>query len=270
MTTPTTTTTTTGTDVRGRFVWHELMTTDPEGAQNFYRSITGWETAPFEGAETPYTMWMNGQAPVGGVMQLPEDLRSRQVPPHWLTYVGTNDVDATAQQAKQLGGSIMVPPQDIPNVGRFAILADPQGAVFAIYKSSQEIPSSEDVPQVGEFSWHELTANDHVKAFDFYSKLFGWVKTDAMDMGPMGIYQMYGRSGGRPEGGMYNRGGDWPAPPNWLPYIKVSDINKAADAVKRGGGNIINGPMEVPGGDWILVGKDPQGGVFALHAAKQG
>ena len=256
-------------DFRGRFLWYELLTPAPDEAVDFYTSLIGWDTAPFGPVEGPegeeeYTMWMKGEAPVGGLMQLPEEAAAAGAPPHWLAYVGTPDVDATAEQASGLGATVLVPPTDIPTVGRFAVIQDPFGAVFAAYKPESDPPPEED-PSSGCFSWHELATRDYERAFDFYSALFGWEKTDAMDMGEEGIYQMYGR-GGATLGGMYNLTENMPWPPNWLYYIQVDDVHEAVDRVKGMGGQVLNGPMEVPGGDYIAQCLDPQGGGFAMHS----
>ncbi len=254
-------------DTRGRFVWHELMTTDPAAAQTFYKAVTNWTTQPFENSPTPYTMWIAGQTPVGGVMELPQNLRDMHVPPHWLTYISAPKVDDTFAKALTLGATQMVPPKDIPTVGRFAVLGDPQGAVFALF-TPEGGPPPKDGMSLGDFSWHELATTDHTKAFEFYSELFGWVTTSEMDMGPMGIYHMFGLSADAPMGGIYNKPKEMPAPPHWLPYALIADINKGADSVKAKGGMILNGPMEVPGGDWIVMSMDPQGAAFALHQKK--
>lgn len=247
----------------GRFVWYELITTDPQAAQSFYSNVIGWSTAPFEGGEMPYTLWMNGQAPVGGVMEIPQEARAQDVPPHWIAYVEVDDVDAAAGKAAKLGGAILVEPRDVPNVGRFAILHDPQGAAIAIHHSDQStVPNDE--PRVGEFSWHELATTDHEAALDFYSKLFGWKETDSMDMGEMGTYQMYGKSG-QTLGGMFNKSQDMPGPPSWLYYTTVDDIDGTVEKVREKGGQVLNGPMEVPGGK-IAQCLDPQGAMFAVYA----
>jgi predicted enzyme related to lactoylglutathione lyase len=251
---------------RGRFVWYELSTSDPAAAQRFYTAITGWGTQVFEGAGMPYTMWVNGENPIGGVMQLPAELSSQGVPPHWLPYVGTDDVDETVAEATQLGARVIVPAQDIPTMGRFAVLADPQGAVFAIYKSAQDMPEPEFAPQRGDASWHELTTTDYVAAFDFYSKLLGWEKQTEMDMGGGAKYMMYGRSSDSPMlGGMWNRP-DPAIPPNWMIYFKVDDADQTAERIKELGGQILNGPMEVPGGDRVAQAVDPQGAMFGIHS----
>lgn len=247
----------------GRFVWYELMTTDPQAAQSFYSDVVGWSTAPFESAEIPYTLWMNGEAPVGGVMELPPEARAHDTPPHWMAYVEVEDVEATAKKAAKLGGKILVEPQEIPDIGRFAVLQDPQGAAIAIHHNDQQTVPTDD-PQVGEFSWHELATTDHQAALDFYSKLFGWKETESMDMGEMGTYQMYGQDD-RTLGGMFDKSADMPGPPSWLYYTTVEDIDRTVEKVREKGGQVLNGPMEVPGG-MIAQCLDPQGAIFAVFA----
>ncbi|RMH19553.1 MAG: VOC family protein [Acidobacteria bacterium] len=251
---------------RGRFVWYELMTTDPQGAQAFYTQLIGWGTEDFPG-EQPYTMWTNDGTPLGGVMELPEEARQQGAPSHWIPYVAVPDVDAAVAQAGGLGAKTYVPPTDIPGAGRFAVLGDPQGAIFAVYRSANEHGGHDDMAEIGEFSWHELATTDHAAAFDFYRQLFGWHETDTMDMGEMGPYLMYGRVPGKPPlGGIFNKPPQMPGPAAWLLYVRVADVDQAVDAVKKLGGQILNGPMEVPGGDRIVQCMDPQGAAFALHS----
>lgn len=249
----------------GKFCWYELTTSDVEAAKAFYTKAIGWSTAPFEG-EMPYEMWINQEAPVGGVMTLSEEARQAHVPPHWMAYISTPSVDDTATQATQLGGQVLVPPRDIPNVGRFAVIADPQGASFAAFTPATPGEDSVFDPKVGEFSWHELATTDHTAAFNFYSALFGWEKAEGMDMGEMGTYQLYGRGDGKHLGGMFNKLPDMPGPPAWLYYISIDDVRVGVDRVKDLGGRLLNGPMEVPGGDLIAQCLDPQGAFFALHS----
>ncbi len=251
-----------GSNERGRFCWFDLMTTDPAAATKFYAKVVGWGTQEWD--QMPYTMWTVGDVPLGGVNELPEEARKAGTPPHWLAYIATPDVDNTIEQAKKLGGKVMVPPMDIPTVGRFAVMADPQGAVFAAFTAEGETPGHDGPRKPGEFSWHELATTDPDGAWSFYSELFGWNKTDAMDMGPAGMYQMYGR-GEMPLGGIFQKPDEIPMS-SWLFYAMVEDIEAAAKRVTAGGGKIVNGPMEVPGGDMIVQCMDPQGGMFALHA----
>jgi uncharacterized protein len=244
----------------GRFVWHDLMTKDSKAAIEFYKNVVGWGTQAWNGPQ-PYTMWTVDNTPIGGVMPMPA---AEKAPPHWLGYISTPNVDATVADATRRGASTHVPPTDIPTVGRFAVLMDPQGAAFAVYTSSAGSATADRPPKRGEFSWHELTTTDPVAAFEFYAALFGWEKTSAMDMGELGVYQMFGL-GGVPFGGVFKQPADMPGP-SWVHYIRIDDVPRVIEIVKANGGQVLNGPMEVPGGDWIANCMDPHGGVFAVHA----
>jgi predicted enzyme related to lactoylglutathione lyase len=250
-------------DSQGRFVWYELMTTDTGAAKSFYGTVVGWGTQDSNMPGMTYILFTVGETQVGGLMDQPEEARKMGAPPSWIGYVAVDDVDATADRAKRLGGTVHVPPTDIPNVGRFAIIADPQRAVLALFKSStprQDQPAEPGTP--GHAGWHELYAADWEKAFAFYNELFGWQKAEAMDMGQMGTYQLFS-VGGQTIGGMFNKPPTVPAP-GWLFYFNVGDIDAATERVKAGGGRILIDPMEVPGGGWIIQGMDPQGAMFAL------
>src|SRR5688572_29083868 len=251
----------------GRFVWHDLMTTDTEGAKKFYSGVAGWGTQEWDGGGGPYTMWTNNGAPFGGMMTLNDEMRKNNVPPHWLPSVGVENVDDTVAKATQLGATTIAPPMDIPGAGRYAIFQDPHGATIAIFAGEGAMSGAPaEPPAYGDFSWHELTTADHVAAFEFYNKLFGWEKITEFDMGAMGMYLIYGQRGVQ-YGGMMTRTPEMP-PPNWLCYIKVRDAKESAETIKRMGGTIMMEPMEVPGGDWIVVASDPQGAVTAVHAPK--
>ncbi|HEY4561352.1 MAG TPA: VOC family protein [Thermoanaerobaculia bacterium] len=258
-------------DARSHFVWYDLMTIDPEAAQAFYTAVAGWGTHVWETPGMPsYTMWTVGEKPIGGVVKLPDEAVAGGARPHWLAYVAVPDVDATTARARELGATVMVEPRDIPTVGRYSVLADPQGATIAAFTpapTSQRPPEPEGMPPVGEFSWHELITTDADAALAFYGDLFGWEKISDFDMGEMGLYQMYGRNG-KTLGGMFKKPAEMPGPPAWLYYARVADVNAAIEAARRQGGQVINGPMEVPGGDLIATFMDPQGGMFAVHQSK--
>lgn len=253
--------------VRGRFVWHELMTPDPKAAAGFYKDIMGWTPQPYD-KDPSYTLFTTGGRPRAGSMLLPEQAKAMGAPPHWLSHIGTPNVDVTARQTIELGGKVLKPAADIPDVGRFAILQDPQGVVFAVFTPKPGGPG--DVkPGLGDFSWHELVTTDWKSAWNFYQKLFGWEKTESMEMGPGNTYQMFGWKGNT-LGGMFNKPADMPFPPHWLPYALVPDSKKVAETVPRLGGKVLHGPMQVPGGDWITQLMDPQGAGFAVHSKKAG
>ena len=249
----------------GHFVWYECLTTDPTGAEAFYPKLTGWSTQPFEGGPAEYTMWMKGDIPVGGVMQLPDEAKEQGAPPHWLAYVSTPDVDKTLADATAAGATALAGPMDIPNVGRIVVLADPQGAVFAAFTPAGDPPPRPAMDEVGAFSWHELISSDPAAAFDFYSSLFGWVKTDAMDMGDIGTYQMFGNTADGSVGGFMHKPAEMPVSA-WVVYVNVDSTDDRAAQAKELGGQVMNGPMDIPGGGRIAQCMDPQGAAFALHS----
>lgn len=248
--------------MQGQFVWYELTTPDVDGARRFYPSITGWGTQQFD---KDYTMWTNGGAPIGGIFRLGPEQRQKGIPPNWMPYIEADNVDETARRATLLGGRVVHGPQDIPGTGRFAVLQDPQGATFGIYKSNRGSQGWDGTFVLGRFSWHELATTDYRKAFEFYRQLFGWEKTTEMDMGGGNMYSMYGQKG-KSFGGMYNKGPEMAQyPPGWLVYAHVKDVQKAVEAATRAGASVKQPPMDVPGGK-IAVLTDPQGATFAVHA----
>jgi predicted enzyme related to lactoylglutathione lyase len=249
------------------FVWYELMTTDAEAAESFYRKVVGWDAQDSGQAGMNYTLLLTGGVPTAGLMSLPKEACDAGAKPGWTGYVGVDDVDAYAGRVTEAGGAVHVPPTDIPNVGRFAMVADPQGAVFCLFKGQSEMPRSASNPnKPGLIGWHELMAVDGAKAFDFYAGLFGWTKDEAIDMGTMGRYQLFA-AGGPAIGGMMNKMAEMPVP-FWSYYFQVDSVGAALERLKTAGGKVINGPMEVPGGSWIVQGFDPQGAMFSLVSPK--
>jgi predicted enzyme related to lactoylglutathione lyase len=242
------------------------MTTDTKAAETFYDKVVGWTSEPFGNSPTPYTMFKrSGGAGVGGLMERPAGMH---MPPFWSMYIAVPKLEEAVAQIKRLGGSELSGVIDVPTVGRMQMLKDPQGAAFYIIQPEPRDNPPDRDPEVGEASWLELMTTDGPAAMSFYQQLFGWQPTEAMDMGDMGKYQMFNR-GPRMIGGMMNKPKEMAqAPPHWAIYFLVPDINAAAERVKANGGTILNGPMEVPGGDWILNAMDPQGAAFALHAKK--
>jgi len=246
--------------IPGNFVWYELLTTDVPQALEFYRHVVGWKTEPFG---TDYTMFVGGQGAMGGTMKLPEQASKMGAPPHWTSYVQVADVEATVALAKKLGGKVYVEPNDIPTVGRFAVIADPQGASISLLKPTDAM-ALHDMKKPGEVCWGELLTTDQASAFGFYSKLFGWTKSRDFDMGPMGNYLIYGLNG-TDLGGMMTKPKDAPMPPAWLYYIQVANLGAAIERATSRGARVLNGPHEVPGGAHIVQLMDPQGVAFSLH-----
>jgi predicted enzyme related to lactoylglutathione lyase len=245
---------------KGRFVWYEYLTRDVPSAVAFYTHVMGWKTQPFG---DDYTMWVGGQGPLGGVFRQPEEAAGKVGPPFWMASVQADDVDATAAEAAKRGGTVWRQPSDIPTVGRFAVIGDPQGASFALFKPSQAMTLHDLAPD-GEFCWNELLTRDGAAAVRFYSELLGWKILEEMDMGPMGKYRVFG-AGQERLGGITTAPPG--APPRWIFYTSTGDLEAAVKRATGKGGKVINGPMDIPGGGRIAQLTDPQGAVFALHQA---
>jgi predicted enzyme related to lactoylglutathione lyase len=243
----------------GRFVWYEYLAKDTKAAIAFYTDVVGWKTEPFQGG---YTMWVGSQGPLGGVMELGEAAKMG-LPPHWMAHVQVADVDATAARAKKLGGKVHKEPTDIPTVGRFAVLGDPQGASLSVFKPNEGM-TLHDPSKEGEFCWNELLTSDSAAAFRFYSELFGWKIIEEMDMGPMGKYRIFGIGETR-LGGAMTTSKDSGIPPMWLYYAETGDLDAALKRATAKGAKVVNGPMDVPGGGRIAQLMDPQNAPFALH-----
>jgi uncharacterized protein len=250
----------------GRPVWYELMTTDTAGAEKFYRNVLGWTSAPFPESPNPYSVFKrSGDTQVAGLMAIPQGMTA---PPFWSMYVAVPKLEDAVAHIKRLGGSELSSIIDVPTVGRMQMMKDPQGAAFYIIQPSSSEERPDTAPEVGDASWHELMTSDAAAALKFYTEVFQWQPGETMDMGAMGKYYMFNRPQGV-IGGMMNKPPEMAnVPSHWMIYFRVPDINAAAERVKNNGGTILNGPMEVPGGDWILNARDPQGAGFSLHAKK--
>jgi uncharacterized protein len=254
--------------VFGKFVWYDQMSNDLPGAEAFYTKVVGWTLAPNTMNQQRYTLLKTGETMIGGLMPIPEDAAHTGVRPAWMGYIAVDDVKSYADRVRAGGGAIHREPTEIPNVGTFAVAADPQGAGFLLFKGNEgDYPPEPNPDKPGCIGWHELHGGDPESAFAFYSGLFGWVKNDAMDMGPMGTYQIF-TTKGRQMGGMMKKTAQEPMA-HWVYYINVEAIDSAVERVKSAGGQVVNGPMEVPGGSWIIQGRDPQGAMFALVAPKR-
>ena len=246
----------------GRPVWYELLTTDMKAAEKFYSTIIGWTVQPFGDSPQPYHMVVRpGGVAIGGVMTIPPGMN---FPPHWEMYVAVNKLEDAIAKIEQLGGKALGPLIEVPGTGRMRTMQDAQGAVFAIIEPAPREDSPEVPPEIGDASWRELHTNDAAAGLKFYSDLFGWRETAAMDMGPMGKYHIFGRQfdlGGvmKKHEAMAN------VPPHWAIYFRVPNVDDAAERVKANGGQILNGPMDVPGNDRVVNCMDPQGAAFSLH-----
>ncbi|TDR94910.1 VOC family protein [Enterovirga rhinocerotis] len=252
------------------FFWYDLMTSDPQAAGAFYANVVGWTLEDWPG-DMPYTMVKAAGTGVGGIMAIPDEAKAVGARPGWLGYVKVDDADRAAAAVTAAGGSIQREPEDIPHVGRFAVVCDPQGAVFMMLAPTE--PDQPGVPLMtpGHVGWHELYSSDPQKGFAFYETLFGWAKADALDMGPMGTYQLFADSRDKDcgaVGGMMRLPEGVPVPV-WGFYFAVEAIDAAVERITSGGGRVLMPPMEVPGGSWIVNALDPQGAHFALVAPKR-
>ena len=246
---------------QGRFIWQELLCTDTGTAANFYARILSWKAQPFSPG-SPYMVFMSkGGKPLAGAMNLSDEARARGTPAHWRGYVGVGDVDAVLAQALRLGARVVEPAQDMPGVGRVAMLADPEGAIFGLYRPMSDAGGAGD----SGFDWSELAARRRETALAFYQQLFGWELRPAMDMGGGMQYQTFGL-GGQDFGGCYTIPADRPMPPSWCFYAHSDSADEVAGKVVAGGGTILNGPMTVPGGGRIVQFFDPQHAMFAAHS----
>jgi predicted enzyme related to lactoylglutathione lyase len=254
----------------GRWIWYELMSPDTAASKRFYGDLVGWTCEDMPGSDGSYAIFRTSEAgaDAGGLMPLGEELKAAGVPPNWTGYICVDDCDAAAAKAQSLGGMVVRPPEDIPGIGRFAIVADPAGAPFAIMKPvPPEAPGPQAAPDAtGTIGWHELYGQAPEAGFDFYAELFGWKRDEALDMGPVGKYQLFSNQDGQ-VGAMMKQPPESPFP-YWNFYVRVGDIDAAAERAKAGGAQIVMGPMEVPGGDWVFSAVDPQGAIFSAMGAK--
>ena len=246
---------------QGSFIWIELATSDVEGALAFYKDVVGWNAQKFDGPMPYYVLEAKGVG-IGGVMGFTNEVRETR----WVGYVKADDVDALTKKAAGLDAKTLVPPHDIPGVGRISMFADPQGAELAMIAPQGPDRPPPEQPPAGHVVWHELLCNDAEKALRFYGELLGWRQTGQFDMGPNGLYRIYGQDG-RDYGGMMKRPQGYPLPPHFLQYVQIDDLDAAVERVKNGGGKVWMDPMQIPTGMRVAQCQDPQGAVFALHGA---
>ena len=245
---------------QGRFIWTELLCNDANAAATFYGRILPWGSQPFSPG-SPYLVFTNDDgAPLAGNMPLPAEARAMGTVPHWRAYIGAGDVDAIVAQASRLGARILEPPRDLPAVGRAALLADPEGARFGVYR-----PLDAGARPAPAFTWYELAARSRETALAFYQQLFGWQLGTPMDMGGGFFYQSFGLDG-KDLGGAYTIPADRPMPPAWCPYANCASADEVAGTVIAGGGQLCHGPVDVPGGGRIAQFFDPQRAMFAVHS----
>jgi predicted enzyme related to lactoylglutathione lyase len=245
------------------FFWYDVMTGDTAAAKKFYADVVGW--VPQDSGSEGYTALTVDGVGTAGLMAVPEDAARMGAKPAWMGYILVDDVAAACAAIQAEGGTLYKGPVTIAGVITFAVVADPQGAAFLVAKPVSDSKVNWPAPGTpGTIGWHELMAGDGPAAWPFYEKLFGWTKSTALDMGPMGIYQIF-NAGGPDIGAMMTKPKENPAPmPYWNYYINVASVTTAAETIRAGGGTVLMGPHEVPGGQHIVQALDPQGALFCL------
>ena len=248
---------------QGNFIWYELMSPDPDASKTFYDAVVGWNIDASPAGEIDYRMIViPGGGNAGGVLRLDAAMQEHGARPMWLGYVGVDDVDAMVAAVNSAGGEVLMPPWTIEGVGRIAMVRDAQGNSFYLMRgASDQTSDAFSVAAVGHCNWNELSTADPDAARAFYGDRFGWTSDDFMPMGEMGNYRFLDHHGVR-IGALCGVGPG--STPGWRYYFRVPSINAAVEAINAGGGTVFMGPHEVPGGDHIVIGTDPQGAQFAL------
>jgi predicted enzyme related to lactoylglutathione lyase len=248
----------------GTFCWAELSTTDPQRAKDFYTTLFGWEIDDQPTEDGTYTLLQKNGKLVAALQAQPQQQLDMGVPPNWLCYIAVDDVNARAEKAAELGGTVLMEPFDVGEFGRMALVSDPTGAVFAMWQPGTHIGASL-VNDPGSMSWNELSTRDTNKAEAFYTQLFGWTTEKSPMGGEMGDYTVW-KNAGRSNGGMLTPAGD--APTAWFVYFTTEDLDDATLRVKDLGGQVMVPPTEVPQGGRFAIIVDPQGAGFALFEGK--
>ncbi len=248
-----------------RFCWYDLFTTDLDAALAFYGDVVGLAIEPTAQTDPPYLTLLAGGQGIGGAMAITQEMAAGGARPGWLGYVRVEDIDAALPRLESLGGAVHRGKMEIPGVGWFAMVSDPQGAAFQLFQNAPGYPVQPDPPAgtPGKIGWRELLAGDWQAVWPFYEAMFGWKQNEAVDLGPMGTYQLWRAYGNDPDGGMFTKPPHIPRP-MWLYYFVVHGAQAAADRIQAGGGQVLMGPMEVPGGGWVVNAVDPQGAPFAV------
>lgn len=261
----------------GSFIWYELMTRDPDAAAKFYGAVVGWEisgpSAPMPNGVDYRTIMRGDGGSAGGVLRLSQDMLEHGAQPGWFGYLHVAEVDAALQAMVADGAKVLMPKMELP-VGTIAMVADPMGTPF--YVMAPIPPPGKpgaksdvfDVKASQHIRWNELGSPDLARARTFYAKHFHFQFNDAMPMGPLGDYCFIDHDGVR-LGAIMQKPAESPGPiGTWLFYFGVSSVTEAQHAITTHGGKVLQGPHEVPGGDWIIVAADPTGVTFGVVGPK--
>lgn len=274
-------------DASRHFFWHELATTDPEAASDFYGAVLGWRALPLEEPGAEYWTWVpvheganTGATPGrgrGGLKNLSESPDGDSSSSAWQGYVWSPNPAGDAQRAESLGGRVVGQPHTVPSVGRMIVVEDPLGARITLMspyppkeRESGTTPRSggrndrlADELETGRFAWQELAISDPDTALDFYGKLLGWTVTASVELQSGEPYRIFGSHGVELGGILHGRHDDT-LPSQWLYSILVGNLDEALRRVGKSGGEVLHGPTEAPRA-LIAYCRDPQGAHFALR-----
>ena len=246
----------------GKFVWHDLTTEDSAACKKFYSSLLGWEYVDTTVLGRPYTVARMGKTPVGGI-HAPNPDRAGKTPAHWLSYMSVADVDAAVAKAKSEGAGVLAGPIDIDTHGRAAVLKDPQGAPFGLVHLSSGDPADPSAPIEGTFFWNEYLTHDLDATVGFYNGLVPFEMTvSKSESGASYALLKHGSA----KAGVFRLPDDKKdVPPNWLPYVFVSDPSALAAKVPGLGGKVLLAPNPNLRKGTLAVVADPTGAVVALQ-----
>lgn len=248
---------------QGEFCWYELGTRDLAAAVKFYTELMNWGTLTHDMGEYGkyYIFQSEGQDVGGGYLLAGPQFEC--IPPHWMPYVWVDDVDASATKAAEIGGKVVAPPMDMPNIGRMAVLQDQQGAHFAVFMG-REYAGASRLAKPGRFAWTELLTTDDAAARQFYTQLLGWNFTE-MPMGPGMSYTVY-QIDGKPAAGMMKMAGPQfkGVPPHWTSYLSVADCDATVARASKLGAKVLLPAQDIPNVGRFSVLQDPTGAVFAV------
>ena len=249
----------------GHFMWHELVTPEPERAIDYYGAIAGMQTRAYypKGSDKPYWTWVDRFGPLGALLTLDDAAKARGHSPHWFANVMVKDLDACLQEAQTRGATLLRGPEPMGTVGWWAVIRDPQGAEIAAFAAKDPLPARDPL-LCGGFVWNELMAWDLEAAFSFYQALFGWEKLQTIHCGALGEYLIYGVYG-EAVGGMFTRPADDPTPVGWVYYVQVDALDAAVDLALTRGTRLIRRSDDIPGRGRIAQLVDPQGVLFGLR-----
>ena len=252
----------------GYFCWADAATSDHQAGRDFYVNLFGWEAddMPVPGGGT-YTMFKVGGRNVAAISAQQDEERAQGIPPHWNVYVSVDDVDSFTKEAEAAGGAVLMPPFDVLDSGRMAVIADPAGAVLGLWQPAAHRGYGL-VSEPGAPDWHELLSADLDRARNFYRDLFRWEVEDS-EM-PNATYTLF-RDGDTYVAGAMARPEDMgDMPSHWTVYFNVADCDAAAARVKELGGQIYVEPMVIESVGKFAACADPQGAAFSILKPETG